>query len=296
MGNLAGLRALNFNSSFIDELKKHLLLLDKIGIAGLSIFLEDSSSRSERKWYCDELRFLEESQLIFNVDISIAISTEEFAGNPLSQTPEYLRSYTKRLEFFKYIINKNIDEVSDSMIRVKSYMLNNLEEEKGDLFFIPLVKKLTLPDSSIAQKAEVVNLVIEKFPYPNGTISWEQLLEFKHNPDNVGRLTGVRVWMNKFEGSSLTINEVRDELDYHLYKYEKALTAARIKYQVGIFEGLIIGGAGLLENTLKLNFSKIAKGIFSAKVSKANIIEADLKAPGHELSYIYKANEKFKNR
>jgi len=61
-----------------------------------------------------------------------------------------------------------------------------------------------------------------------------------------------------------------------------------------MFQALVVGTAELIENAAKLQFSKIAKGLFQASQLKAELLNAELTAPGKELAYIYKAKEHFK--
>jgi Fic family protein len=48
----------------------------------------------------------------------------------------------------------------------------------------------------------------------------------------------------------------------------------------------------IVENLAKLNLSKMAKGIFSAKKRKVELLEAELKAAGRECAYVFDAQER----
>ncbi len=111
--------------------------------------------------------------------------------------------------------------------------------------------------------------------------------------DNKGRMAALRKWVNNTTKSGLSASEIKDEIDDLLYKYRKSLEIHRIKYHQGFLQTIVVGTAELIENALKLKFSNIAKGLFKINEGKADLMDVELNAPGNELAYIYKAQEKF---
>ena len=130
-------------------------------------------------------------------------------------------------------------------------------------------------------------------PVLDDSTPWEKVVEFKGDPDNVGKFAGLKVWMNKAISSGASISEIKDELDYLLYQYRKSLELHKIKYHLGTLQRIVVGTAELIENAARLKFSNIAKGLFSAHQEKVDLLQAELTAPGKEIAYIYQAQKTF---
>jgi hypothetical protein len=47
---------------------------------------------------------------------------------------------------------------------------------------------------------------------------------------------------------------------------------------------------------MRLNLSKIAKGLLSARKRKVELLEAEMKAPGSECAYLFTSQERFGKR
>jgi hypothetical protein len=136
--------------------------------------------------------------------------------------------------------------------------------------------------------------VIEKIPIPKENTPWEKIWDFKNDSDNIGKMSGMRTWINSVVKTSLTTSEIKDELEYKLYQYRTSLELHKIEYESGLLKSFIVGGAEIVENIARLKFSDIAKGLFSAQQKKIDLLKIELNAPGHELAYIYQTQEVFK--
>jgi hypothetical protein len=66
-----------------------------------------------------------------------------------------------------------------------------------------------------------------------------------------------------------------------------------VKASKGVFEAVVIPAMEVVENVAKFNWSKVAKGIISAKIRKVELLEAEMKAPGHESAYVVEAKQRF---
>ncbi|MBK9210482.1 MAG: hypothetical protein IPL71_20250 [Anaerolineales bacterium] len=68
-----------------------------------------------------------------------------------------------------------------------------------------------------------------------------------------------------------------------------------MKANTEILEVMVKTPFETIENLLKLNFSKIPEPLFALKKRQINLMEAELNAPGREMSYIIKARDTFSN-
>jgi hypothetical protein len=271
------------DDNFINELKQAALLFDKIGIPLLDPFLYTTPHPD--MIIKAELRLLKDKNFLFDAWQSGPIKLAK--GVDLKEIQNELDLMTKlRLD------KADSDMMFEASARQSAVILNN-QHDKPDFFSVPLLKKLNSSSEQKATRGDVIQIIIEKIPIPDEKTPWENIWNFKQDSDNIGKMSGIRMWINGVVNSSFTISEIKDELDFKLYQYRKSLETHKIKYKSGILQSFIVGSAELLENVAKLKFSSIARGFFSANQEKIDLLNVELNAPGHELAYIYQVQESF---
>lgn len=286
MNKTAGIIPLSsLSDPVIGNLKQLLLLFDSVGIPSLEIIADRSKHNPTcSHWHnINEVELLQEKGLVFDA---------------------YLRNVVLRNDIDKSVpieFQQLLDlmaETSDIQVqmnvaaRLSSLMLNN-EDVDRDFVSVPISGSFKLPGEIKATESKIMSLVIEQMPIPDDHTPWDNIFEFKSNSDNLGRLAGLRAWITENARADLKPSEVKDKLEYQLFNYRKSLEAHKIKYHTGILETFVVGSAELAENLLKLKLSNIAKGLFAFKHSQADLMIAELSAPGRELSYIYNAKKNF---
>jgi len=156
----------------------------------------------------------------------------------------------------------------------------------------PIVPSLILPDQN--KKTEVINIILKNFPVPDENIPWEQIFEFRSDPDIKGKTLGLKVWLNDIIKTDQTPSEISDKLEYTLYNYQKKLDLHKIKTNKSTWEIIAVTSLEVIENAMKLKLSKTVETIFKLKKEKINLFEAELNTEGSQLSLFYAANQRFK--
>lgn len=281
----------------IAELKQALLLFDQVGLfsveAQLKIYRQEAHRHSMFNNIANELEYIHNKGLlieafkpgeVFEVEAKSSIIKEILqVRDQLSAASDVpINTLEKRLDDFR--VRKELEA------RLACIKLNH---DENNIIAFPLVSQLKSLPNVKATKQDVIKLVVNYLPVPDNKTPWDNIFEFKSNPDNKGQLAGLRDWMNKAVKSGNSINEINDELEYLLSQYTRSLEIHKIKYKTGILQTLLVGGAELVENLMKFKFSAIAKGLFSAQTAKAELHTAELTAPGNALAYLYKANNNF---
>ena len=138
----------------------------------------------------------------------------------------------------------------------------------------------------------VVKLVIQEFPIISESVPITNLIQFRK--ENRDKLLALRKWIYEITRKGLNIKEANIELQYLISEYKKAMSLYEIKYSRGKIETITTASFEVLENIAKIKPSNIAKAFFDLKKQKMNLFEAEMKAPGREISYIVKAQEQFR--
>lgn len=139
-------------------------------------------------------------------------------------------------------------------------------------------------------KSTVVHVVIKSLPVPDESVSWEQVLDFRSDPDSEGKLLGLRVWMNEAANAKLSPIDIEQKIEWLIHDYEQHMKFHRMKANIITFETLI---SSLAESAM-LKFGKLTKGLFSIKQRKVALLEGELKSPGREIAFISKARNRFR--
>jgi hypothetical protein len=290
---MTGIKPSIFSNSIINELKCDMLLFDKIAILNIDRFLNIGQYLKDTEPNIDdpnpvinELKYLRESNLVLNV---------ELGPSPVLLKPGAdLRMFQQILDEGNYLRQTNSRDfplIFETLARIAA--LNCTYRRENSFEAIPIIERLVLSDQNKIDKSDIIRLVINKMPIPDDKTPWENIIEFKQNSDNKGKFAGLRTWINKMSASQNSLTEIQDELEYLLYQYEKSLKLHNIKFRRGILQSIIVGTAEVAENVAKLNFSGIAKKLFSIHEEKTALLQLELDAPGKELAYIAKAKEVF---
>ena len=152
--------------------------------------------------------------------------------------------------------------------------------------------ELLTPKTKV-DKTETVNIAINALPIPDETTSWEQIIEYRSDPDSQGKFLDLRHWMNEVARGDLTPIEVEEKLEHLISKYQRHMKLHRMKTNTGTLETIVTTGAEVLGDLVSFKWGKAAAALFSLKKRNIALLEGELTAPGSEVAYIVKANETF---
>lgn len=151
----------------------------------------------------------------------------------------------------------------------------------------------SISDLTSIRKGDVVNLALNSLPLPSPGTSWEQIFEFRNDPDIKSDLIGLRTWISDSSLTKLSVNEIEDKLEWQIIQYKKHLKLHNLKTNIGAIESVLTIGAEVVENLAKLKLSKAVKAVFSWKHRKIRLLQAELEVPYPELAFIVKARKRF---
>lgn len=337
MNELIGLRNINSLNN-LDEIKRELLIFDKLFIVGLFEWKEVI----EKNLFSNHRSLLKQKGLIPLNDFVIydgLITMNEHVNKNLGGWDNYYaNTKTDNLEFrnqnldylleqgkiiFDYQILTNGNRFNDIHKQINPIIESKLEGSKTPSMveYFELCnlchdlktrilstsydesKFTAIPcDSSIYEvenitniKAETYSLILEDFSIVKvDNLPWEQIFEFKNDPETYNSIWGLRNWITNISKSNKSINEIEKEYRYLKYQYEQAIKIHKLKTSNSIFQTTIQTGAELVENIAKLRFRNLSNLSFKFKENKISLMESELKSDGNQFSYIFKIKEKFK--
>lgn len=136
-----------------------------------------------------------------------------------------------------------------------------------------------------------LGVAVEALPAPDETCSWEDVINFKaHLRD---KQWGFRRFLRTLSTKPQTAAEIRDEIEWMVNEYRKAMEIYHIKASQSFVDVFVVSPLEIIENLVKLNLSRIAKGALSVTRRRAEMLEAEMKAPGRECAYVFDARKRF---
>jgi hypothetical protein len=180
--------------------------------------------------------------------------------------------------------------MSDFATRLKALELEYLDQVVATPL-LPYTKyQQDIPHSA---RHDIAQLVIHNLPLPNEATSWEQIIEYRENPDNRNALLGLRRWIRKTASEDIRPAECVEELEWLQSEFQAHMRLHKMKANMGTLEVLVKTPLEVLENLLTLKFSKVVDPLFAIKKRQISLMEAELNAPGREIAYLIKAKQSF---
>jgi hypothetical protein len=149
-------------------------------------------------------------------------------------------------------------------------------------------------DSRPTARATALGVVFDAFPQPDDRTPWEQILEFKADPDTSRQLLALRRWVTNVGRQALSGAEVRQEIEWLLSEYNAHMRLHRMKSTTGALETIMTAAGETFENLAKLKFGSLAKSLFFLRRRRVQLLEAERLAPGRELMYLARVQERFR--
>jgi hypothetical protein len=137
----------------------------------------------------------------------------------------------------------------------------------------------------------VMQVALTGMPLPGETVAWRDIFDFKTQARD--KQWGFRRFLTALSTKQQTPAEIRDDIEWTANEYAKAKEIHHIKASQSFVEIFVISPLEIIENLVKLNWSKPAKGALSIQKRKIDLMEAEMKAPDRECAYVFDARKRF---
>jgi hypothetical protein len=142
-----------------------------------------------------------------------------------------------------------------------------------------------------ARPIEILDLAVDAFPKPNDSTPLQDILDFR---DSMGeKRWAFRRFISALSTKEQSASAIQDEIEWMVNEYAKAMHVHHIKASQSFVDVFVIPPLEIIENLVKFNWSKIAKGALQVQKRKVELLEAEMKAPGRECAYVFDARKRF---
>jgi hypothetical protein len=136
-----------------------------------------------------------------------------------------------------------------------------------------------------------MRVALDMLPAPGSDAPWESILELK--TETFDKQWSFHRFLRALATKNQTETEIRDDIKWTLNEYTKAMAVHKIKAAQSFVDVFVISPLEIIENLVKFNWSKIAKGALQVRKRKVELIEAEMRAPGRECAYVFDARKRF---
>lgn len=275
----------------VDWLKKELLLFDKVGIIKLEHFISELKKGDPEDVKTAE-RLIEEG-IIFQPKLF-----NEYNNPHVDLFYEQMLELARKNESYYTEIGKDDTDphnliavyidIFAMMTRVVAYALQLCETVQAVCIDKPKLFEYRLNGF---KNADAARIVVGAFPVISDCVPFSAILALRSDEEFKTHRRRLRSWIRKIGNDDLSTAELRDEIEYLMNEYQRYMRIQKLKFSIGTVESLVKMSLGIFENLLKLNLEKISDTIFSISKEKVNLAEAEINAPGKELSYLVKVSD-----
>ena len=281
------------------ELKRQALLFDHIGIynAGSNFeLIRKSSLYPIVSSWLDELEleyeWLKNNGVIIDLEKSRpSLAEADFDKRRIVKDRHIDETQNLIVQFAKNQ-NVSIDKLFTNLVKgdainLREYILDFANSSEISVVSSLEIKDYLYDDVPKSQHADVVGVLINKLPVPSLTTSWEQIIDYRNDPESKNKLASLRRWVAKISSSSYQKHEIEEEFEGLIGEFHSHMQLHRLKVNTETMEVLLKAPLDLV--TLK--WSKLIDAFFAFKKRKISLMEAELNAPGKEIAYILKTRE-----
>jgi hypothetical protein len=176
-------------------------------------------------------------------------------------------------------------------LRYWALIMESLEQELDVVTILPYsMYTHNIPNS---KKSDVVQIVINQLPLPDGLTPWEQIIDYKNDPSTKNNVLALRRWISKISSENLSRAEIDDELQWLMNEFRSHIKLHKMKTNTETLETIVKAPLEIIEDLIKFKFSKIPDPFFALKKRQISLMEAELNTPGREIAYLIKTKELF---
>jgi hypothetical protein len=203
---------------------------------------------------------------------------------------DYPAAMRRRDEFARQLAEATQAALMVELYRVRRECIRLRMLHRMDAYPVLTLSGILSPEAS-SNKHQIIRIVINSLPFPDDSTSWEQIAEFRSDPDSHSKFLALRHWMSEVARAELTPAEVEEKLAYLIDQYQRHMKLHRMKTNTGTLQTIVTTSAEVIGDLVSFKWGKAAEALFAIKQRQVALLEGELTAPGSEVAYIVKARE-----
>lgn len=147
------------------------------------------------------------------------------------------------------------------------------------------------PEPQEARMAAAFALTLRALPMPSAQTSWQQILEFRADPESREAFLDLRLWLNDSLRQGLGPIDLQLRLESQLQRYERALKQHRIRCSLRRLQAIVTAPLSFAEKVVKLQWSDAAKSLFEVATQELDFMKEEGQLANRDLRYLVLARD-----
>jgi hypothetical protein len=126
-------------------------------------------------------------------------------------------------------------------------------------------------------------------PVPDETVSWDDILQYREDPDSQNRFIALKEWMSDVACGSLTGAEVGEKLEVLLDRYRKLLETHQVQINWTRLEAYVVTRADVLRELDAFRQTQRSGALFSVEGRNLTLLEGESTSAGSEVAFVIQA-------
>ena len=174
---------------------------------------------------------------------------------------------------------------------VEQLCMTQLFEEAPIVAYGRASRAFALGASDAVSTQPLLELIVSKFPVPPEDIPWQDFLQFRDDAEHKALRVRFRLWLQERAKSVGNPALIIEELEAILEDYRKYMRIQHMKFGEGVVSTLLASTKDALEEFGNLRFGSAVRSILDFRHKHLARSEAELLAPGREISYMVRAQK-----
>jgi hypothetical protein len=170
----------------------------------------------------------------------------------------------------------------DKKIRLNAILLSRQEPEKN---FIPILSSLESYNNGMES---IYRFILNKIPEPKDSVSWEQILDFKEDPDTMRKYYALINWLNEVANSDMTASQIADRFEYLYHEYCEQYRIHKVEFTMSTLENLFVLSVDAFTKLQLPGLGGVFSSFYKIKKETLSLLKAELSFTGKEVAYIHK--------
>lgn len=296
------------------SIKQEALMFDRIAVLRykmLAPMLRKGSCPAMSNYY-DDLDWLLDEGIIFEPE-NITPTEDLLKNEEYQQCKSLLDKNLSEFSKLPDLMEKGFEgKEEETASAVHAFFMTNYYDVRHTTLLLREMKQMdaypifTMPCgcspfiSTETTKNDVIEISLKALPVPDYSTPWEQIIEYRSDPDSKIRFSRLRHWMSKAAHTENKPNEIEEEFQTLIYEYSQHMKIHRMKTrldtlkavlvaEIGLFTGGWLTGVGALPGIIGM----LATPLYSIKQRQIELTAEEQRAPGKEVAYIVEATESF---
>lgn len=177
-----------------------------------------------------------------------------------------------------------IQRMTLDLTRLSAIQLRNIHNLDAHAIVPSEFSSLDQDDES-TNKHNVVKIVVTALPVPHPDVSWQQIIEYRNDPNSLNRFLDLRNWISDTVHGRFTPLEVEQNLRQVLKRFRKQMEFHRMQAEITILEAFVVAAPDL---TRSYAGYPTLPGLCSVQRMKLALLEGESVVEGSEVAFVIK--------